>query len=91
MSTVELIVLAMLVVFGLLYNQVVDYVQAQLPERHGVTAWLVVVGVLVTLGGFLILTDLRTFLLALLCFICAGTPMIIGSMGRYLQARRSAH
>ena len=91
MTTTELTVLAMLAVFGLLYDQIVEYVQQQLPEHHGVTAWLVVVGVTVTLGGVLILTDLRTFLLVLLCFIFAGTPMIIGSMGRYLQARRSVH
>lgn len=87
----ELIVLAMLAVFGLIYNLIVEYVQEQLPERHGITAWLVVGGVLVVLGGLFILTDLETFLIALLCFVCAGTPMIAGSMGRYLKSRNASH
>jgi len=44
-----------------------------------------VVGVLGTLIGFLLLTDVRTFTLALLCFVVTGTPMVLGSMRRYAQ------
>ena len=78
-------VLALLFCAGILYNAVVDYVQRQLPDRHGVTAWLVVVGVGWTLVGLLILTDTKTFLLAVLCFMASGSPMIVGSMARYLR------
>ena len=77
-------VLALLVCGGILYNALVEYVQGQLPNRHGVTAWLVVGGVGWTLVGLLLLTDLKTFMLALLCFMAAGLPMILGSMRRYL-------
>jgi len=78
-------VLALLLCGGILYNALVSFVQAQLPDRHGVTAWLVVGGVAWTLVGVLLLTDLETFLLALLCFMASGAPMIWGSMKRYLQ------
>lgn len=89
--TTEVLVFAMLFVFGLLYNFLVEYVQEQLPEGHGVTAWLVVGGVMVTLIGLYMLTDLRTFLLAVLCFACSGIPMIAGSMGRFFKKRNAAH
>lgn len=81
-------VLALLFCAGILYNALVDYVQQQLPDRHGVTALLVVVGVGWTLIGLLLLTDLNTFILALLCFIASGSPMIFGSMARYLRLKR---
>lgn len=80
-------VLALLLCAGILYNGIVDYFQKQLPNRHGVTAWLVVGGVSWTLVGLLLLTDLETFMLALLCFVAAGAPMIVGSMSRYLRGR----
>lgn len=88
--SVEILVLVMLVVFGLLYNLLVEYVQEQLPKQHGVTAWLVAGGVLITLVGLYMLTDLRTFLLAVLCFACSGIPMIAGSMGRFFKKRSAA-
>ena len=83
MNDQTLTVLALLFVVGLLYNGLTGYIQSQLPERHGVTAWLVVGGVLWTLFGVLILTGIDTFLTVLLCFIASGTPMVIGSMARY--------
>lgn len=81
-------VVLMLVACGILYNWLVEYVQRQLPNRHGVTAWLVVGGVAFVLVGLLLLTDVRVFSLALLCFVAAGTPMIIGSMRRYAEGGR---
>lgn len=78
-------VVLLLLCGGILYNWLVDYIQQQLPDRHGVTAWLVVVGVLATLIGLLLLTDTETFVLALLCFVATGTPMVLGSMRRYVQ------
>jgi hypothetical protein len=80
-------VLALLLCGGILYNALVNYIQDQLPNRHGVTAWLVVGGVGWTLVGLLLLTDLRVFLTALLCFMASGTPMILGSMRRYFQGK----
>lgn len=80
-------VLALLLCGGILYNAVVNFVQDQLPHRHGVTAWLVVGGVAWTLVGLLLLTDLQVFLTALLCFMASGTPMIWGSMRRYFQGK----
>ena len=76
-------VLLLLLMGGVLYNWLVDYSQRQLPRVHGLTAWLVVGGVLWTLVGLLLLTDRHTFFLALLCFVASGLPMIIGSMVRY--------
>ena len=75
--------MVLLAACGVLYNVLVAYVQRQLPDRHGVTAWLVVGGVAFTLVGILLLTDLETFVIALLCFAASGTPMILGSMERY--------
>lgn len=82
------LVMLLLLAGGILYNWLVEYVQRQLPNRHGLTAWLVVVGVLGTLIGFLLLTDVRTFTLVLLCFVVTGTPMVLGSMRRYAQGER---
>lgn len=79
----ELAILVALFVTGLGYNKFVEYVQAQLPDRHGVTAFLVVGGVMITLTGFLILAGLSNYLLALKCFIASGVPMIIGSVKRF--------
>lgn len=76
-------VLLLLLMGGVLYNWLVEYSQRQLPRVHGLTAWLVVGGVLWTLVGLLLLTDRHTFFLALLAFAFSGLPMIIGSMVRY--------
>lgn len=78
-------VLALMFCAGVLYNALVDYIQRQLPDRHGVTAWLVVGGVCIALVGLLLLTNLETFLLALAVFAVIGSPMIWGSMKRYLR------
>lgn len=76
-------VILLLLFGGVLYNWLVDYAQRQLPRVHGLTAWLVVGGVLWTLVGLLLLTDRSVFLAALLCFGASGLPMIVGSMVRY--------
>lgn len=89
MNDQTLTVLALLFTIGLLYNGLTGYVQSQLKQPHGVTAWLVVGGVLWTLFGVLILTGIDTFLTVLLCFIASGTPMVIGSMARYRQSDRA--
>lgn len=80
-------VLALMFLSGILYNGLTVYVQQQLPRVHGITAWLVVGGVAIALVGLLLLTDLQTFLLALAVFMAIGSPMIWGSMWRYLKGR----
>jgi hypothetical protein len=76
-------VLLLLLLGGVLYNWLVEYAQRQLPRVHGLTAWLVVVGVLGTLIGYLLLAGVNAFFTVLLCFMAAGTPMVLGSMRRY--------
>lgn len=80
-------VLLLLFGCGVLYNAVVDYVQTQLPEHHGVTAWLVVGGVGWTVLGIGIVLGIHDMIVVLLCFIASGSPMIAGSMSRYLRER----
>lgn len=76
-------VFLLLLAGGILYNWLVEYTQSQLPRVHGLTAWLVVVGVLGTLIGYMMLAGVQAFLTVLLCFVATGTPMILGSMLRY--------
>ena len=83
-------VFALLATMGLLYDALVSYVQEQLPDRHGITAWLVVGGVLWTLFGVLMLEGISVFMRVLLCFASSGTPMVIGSMRRYQHERKDA-
>ncbi len=76
-------VLLILAIAGAVYDRfVVDKIERLHPPL-GVTAWEVVGGVLFTLVGLLFLTDLETFILALLCFAASGVPMILGSHGRH--------
>lgn len=71
---------------GVLYDWLVEYTERQLPKVHGLTAWLVVVGVLGTLIGYALMDGVRPFTKVLLCFVLTGTPMILGSMRRYRRA-----
>ena len=84
-------VLLLLFGCGILYNALVDYVQTQLPDRHGVTAWLVVGGVGWTIFGIGILLGVKDMIIVLLCFIASGSPMIAGSMLRYWREREKTH
>lgn len=75
--------LLMLAMFGFLYNWlVVDKVERWLPPAHGVTAFEVVGGVLVTMVGFGMLAGFDYMVLGLMCFAASGIPMIIGSLRR---------
>lgn len=74
-----------LFVFGIAYNLAVAWIE----RRHYddvLIAVEVVVGVVVTLGGFALLEQ-KTTLTALLCFASSGAPMVYGSLWRYLKAR----
>lgn len=74
-----------LALFGLGYNAFVAWA-----ERRGYTegymSLIVACGVLVTLGGVAILS-VPAALTALAAFVASGTPMIIGSIVRYVQRR----
>lgn len=77
------LVLAGLLCFGVLYNEiVVDNLAAHLPQKYRATSWEVVVGVLVTLIGIGALLGLETMLVCLLCFAASGIPMILGDYRR---------
>ena len=80
-------VLLFLAATGVLYDALVSYVQEQLPDRHGVTSWLVVGGVLWTIFGIGILLGVRDMIVVMLCFMASGSPMIAGSMLRYWRER----
>ncbi|RMG02006.1 MAG: hypothetical protein D6735_10975 [Acidobacteria bacterium] len=80
-------VIGLLFSFGLLYNQVVEYL---LRKRYaeGYTSLLVAFGVFVTLAGVAVI-DLSASLLALIAFAASGTPMVIGSIVRYVRKREA--
>lgn len=78
-------VLILLSVAGVIYDRfVVDIIERQHPAL-GVTAWLVVGGVLFTLVGAAFLIGLEAALLVLLCFAASGIPMILGARARHLE------
>lgn len=77
--------LAGLFCFGLAYNALVTW----LGERKvGYVAFLVVTGVLVTLGAFAFVSW-PCALLILAFFSASGTPMIIGDIVRTVRAREA--
>lgn len=81
-------VICLLILFGIGYNHFEEWA-----ERRGYTegylSLVVALGVLGTLIALAILSW-QSALLALICFIASGTPMIIGSIIRYLKLREAA-
>lgn len=75
-----------LLAFGLAFNRVVAWLQAQ--GIGDFTAWQVIVGVLVILAVQVVAAQGMTFtgddwaLLSLAYFACAGGPMALGSWQR---------
>lgn len=77
------LVLVGLACFGVLFNElVVNNAEKYLPLDHGITAFEVVFGVLVTQIGISYITGFDILPIALLCFAASGIPMIIGSLRR---------
>ena len=80
------LILAGLFIFGLGFNWLIAW-----SERHhvldGYTAFAVVLGTLVTLGG-IALINLTAAVIALACFAASGLPMLAGSVYRHIEARR---
>jgi hypothetical protein len=77
-----------LVLFGVGYNAFVEWAERR-GYTEGFVSLLVACGVFVTLGGIAIISW-QAALLALIGFIASGTPMIVGSIWRYLRAREEA-
>jgi uncharacterized membrane protein len=77
-----------LAMFGIAYNAVIAWTQAH-GYDEGYTSFEVVVGVIGTLG-FVAMVNWLAALIVLVGFTFSGTPMIIGSWWRHVQARRRA-
>lgn len=78
-----------LVLFGLLYANLVNYLH-RLGYSEGYTALLVVLGTLITLLADTTIhqTDpILDFLLTLACFAASGAPMAINDWWQYVRAR----
>ena len=89
-STETWLVLALvgLALFGWVFNRLVQRLEEETPE-HGYTAFLVAVGVLVTVAVMAPLIGLQATALLLAGFVASGLPMIVGSVGRSLARMRS--
>lgn len=88
-SGMILAVFGALVVFGIGYNAFVAWAERK-GYTEGYLSLVVALGVAVTLAGIAVL-NIEAALLALGAFAASGTPMIIGSIWRYLRRRAEAH
>lgn len=79
-------VLSTLLAFGIGYNEFVAKLEEEKRER-GFLAVLVIFGTAVTLAGAWLLIGKDNTLKVLGCFIASGTPMTVGSISRYMEAR----
>jgi hypothetical protein len=76
-----------LLLFGIGYNAFVAWAERK-GYTEGYLSLVVAFGVAVTLAGVAVL-NIEAALIALLCFVASGTPMIAGSIWRYLQKREA--
>lgn len=76
-----------LVLFGIGYNALVAWLERK-GYTEGFLSLIVAFGVAMTLVGVAILS-IQAALLALGAFVATGTPMIVGSITRYLKAREN--
>lgn len=86
-SKKESTILTSLFIFGVAYNAFVSWLERQGYDR-GYTAILVVVGTLVTVVGAGLRLGTRSVAWILTCFAASGTPMIAGSIWRYVAQRQ---
>jgi hypothetical protein len=77
-----------LILFGVLYNQAVGWAERR-GYIEGFTSLAVALGVAVTLGGIALICW-QAALLAAGAFLASGSPMIAGSLFRYIRARDHA-
>lgn len=80
-----LVAYALLFFFGIGYNWFVGWLERK-GYHEGYVAFLVMGGVIVTLGAVAVF-DPDGALIALGAFLASGTPMIVGSVTRYIRER----
>jgi hypothetical protein len=77
-----------LVGFGVLYNHLMAWLE-RTGRLEGFVSLFVAGGVIITLAMAWPLIGLQNALIVLALFVPAGLPMMVGSMWRYIEARRS--
>lgn len=80
-------VVVLMIIFGIGYNKLVGWVERK-RYMEGFTAIWVVGGVAMTLFGMLLVDPVAAVLMTIL-FVASGTPMIAGSILRYVQRREA--
>jgi Na+/melibiose symporter-like transporter len=82
-------VLAALVMFGLAYNTLVEFLGER---KEGYTGFFVAIGTVITLIGGFYITEFQPvpFWVMLACFASSGIPMIVGDVLRTERAREAA-
>lgn len=85
-SRVLLATITALVAFGLWYNAWVAGLVHTGRDR-GYLSLIVAAGVAVTIAGVALIAGWQVALIVLLAFVASGTPMILGSIRRYVDAR----
>lgn len=83
------LVLAALFLFGCLYAALVRFMAKR--GADGQTAWMVVVGVAVTLFGGVFVIGLENTVLTVALFAASGLPMVVEYVHRVEAARRADH
>jgi hypothetical protein len=85
----EIVAYLGLIVFGLLYNAGVAWLHRR-GYQDGYTAFLVVIGVAVTVLTVAVagLITWDAVLVLVLAFISSGIPMILGDIARHTRSRR---
>jgi len=79
--------LAWLLVFGVVYNSLVAWLECK-GYTEGFLSLIVALGVFGTLMGIASLSW-QVALVALAGFVATGTPMIVGSIARYIRQREA--
>jgi len=77
-----------LALFGVLYNQFVGWAIRK-GYAEGYMSLIVAFGVFVTLIGVAMI-NIEAAILTLIAFAASGTPMIVGSIVRYVRTREEA-
>lgn len=85
-STLFFSVLMGLFLFGVVYDQVVSWLERTNRQR-GFVSLLVVAGVAVTVGASIPLIGLQHAEMLLALFAASGLPMVSGSIWRHMQRR----
>jgi hypothetical protein len=76
-----------LLLFGIVYDLLVTHLNQRPAGHRGYTAFLVVVGVAVTVTATLPIIGFENYLILVIAFIASGIPMITGDMRRYMDER----